>query len=98
MHYPKWIFHKTEAPKVVNTKEEHDQAGKGWEETPAAFDKKPDAKVKKQEAGKDETEVGATSENPDPSGEASLAPAVETEAPKKSVKKKAPKKVKTEEV
>nr|BFD63164.1 hypothetical protein BdHM001_18450 [Bdellovibrio sp. HM001] len=38
--YPKWIYHKTQAPKIVNNEVEHEQAGEGWEETPAAFDKK----------------------------------------------------------
>ena len=40
--YPKWLYHKTLPEKVVNSKEEHDALGKGWEETPAAFDKKSD--------------------------------------------------------
>jgi hypothetical protein len=42
MSYPKWIYHKTEAAKIVNTEVEHEQAGEGWEETPAAFDEKSD--------------------------------------------------------
>lgn len=46
--YPKWIFHKSEAPKIVNTKEEHDQAGKGWEETP--FTKGEESNAAKDES------------------------------------------------
>lgn len=47
MNYPKWIYHKTEAPKIVNSEAEHEQAGKGWEETPAAFDQRSDEKAEK---------------------------------------------------
>lgn len=32
--YPKWLYHKTEASKIVQTKDEHEQAGKGWKEVP----------------------------------------------------------------
>lgn len=42
IEYPKWIYHRTEAPKIVQTKAEHDQAGEGWEEAPFAVDQKPD--------------------------------------------------------
>lgn len=51
--YPKWIYHRTEAPKIVETKEEHEQAGKGWEETPAAFDKESDETSEKSATGKE---------------------------------------------
>ena len=70
--YPKWLYHKTEAPKIVQSKEEHEKLGKGWEETPAAFDKKQDAKAEKPASvpTKDGSDAGS-SENP---------PAPETEA------------------
>lgn len=42
MIYPKWIFHKTEPAKIVNSEAEHAEAGEGWEETPAAFHQKSD--------------------------------------------------------
>lgn len=32
--YPKYIFHKSEEAKIVNSKEEQDELGKGWQETP----------------------------------------------------------------
>lgn len=53
--YPKWIYHKTEAPKIVNDEAEHAEAGEGWEETPAAFGEKSDEAQGKQKGdqGKD---------------------------------------------
>lgn len=42
IEYPKWIYHKTEPAKIVQSKEEHEAQGTGWKETPAAFDKKSD--------------------------------------------------------
>jgi len=36
IEYPKWLYHKTESPKIVQTKEEQDEAGKGWKEVPFA--------------------------------------------------------------
>ena len=44
IEYPKFVFHKTQGHKIVQTKEEHEALGKGWEETPAAFNKKQDEK------------------------------------------------------
>lgn len=55
MQYPKYLYHKTEAPKIVQTKEEHEALGKGWEETPAAFDKKQTPQTSQPQAGSDET-------------------------------------------
>lgn len=52
--YPKWIYHKTLGEKVVNSKEDHDAQGPGWEETPAAFDQKSDEKAEKSPADKKE--------------------------------------------
>lgn len=61
MSYPKWIYHKTLDAKVVKTKEEHDEAGKGWEETPFAEDKEQvskadESQASENEAGSDEAE------------------------------------------
>jgi hypothetical protein len=36
--YPKWIYHKTKEAKIVHTKEEHDEHGDEWAESPAEFD------------------------------------------------------------
>ena len=60
MSYPKWIYHKTEAPKIVNSEAEHEQAGKGWEETPAAFDQESDEKKGESEKSKGQTPSGKT--------------------------------------
>ena len=62
MHYPKWIFHKTEAPKIVNNEVEHEQAGEGWEETPAAFDQKSDEASKESTSDKTKTTGAALTE------------------------------------
>lgn len=37
MSYPKWLYHKTEAPKLLVSEEQELALGKGWEDTPAAF-------------------------------------------------------------
>lgn len=54
MSYPKWIYHETLDAKIVNSKEEHEACGKGWEETPAAFDKKQNEKTEKPTASENE--------------------------------------------
>lgn len=44
MSYPKFLYHETEEPRIVNDPAEHEALGEGWEETPAAFDRaEPDA-------------------------------------------------------
>lgn len=53
MVYPKWIYRKDGEAKVVNSKEEHKAAGKGWAETPTAFEKVEEPEA--EEAPKDET-------------------------------------------
>lgn len=57
--YPKWIFHKTEAAKIVQTKEEHEQAGEGWEEAPFAVGQESDAKAEESTSDKDESKAHA---------------------------------------
>lgn len=32
--YPKWVYHKTESSKVVQSKEEHEAIGDDWSEVP----------------------------------------------------------------
>lgn len=56
MSYPKWIYHKTQEPKIVTSEAEHAKAGNGWEETPAAFDKKSDEKTEKSAGDQAESE------------------------------------------
>lgn len=38
MSYPKFLYHRTEKPVVVNSKEEHAALGKEWKESPADFE------------------------------------------------------------
>lgn len=46
--YPKWLYHKTLGEKCFNSEEEHGSLGKGWEETPAAFDQEQDETTNEQ--------------------------------------------------
>lgn len=79
MSYPKWIYHKTEAPKVVNSKEGHDQAGKGWEEAPFAQDQEQ-VPTKEEQT---ETEVGSTKESDGSAdGKVNIEKSVEIPKPK----------------
>lgn len=57
--YPKVIYKADGQTMTVNSKEEHDEAGKGWEETPAAFDKKSDEKAAKSPSDKTKTGKGS---------------------------------------
>lgn len=38
--YPKWKYHATKPAAVVKDEAEEKALGKGWEDTPAAFEKK----------------------------------------------------------
>jgi hypothetical protein len=40
--FPKWMYHQTEAARIVDDPVEQDALGPDWAETPAAFDA-PDA-------------------------------------------------------
>ncbi len=53
--YPKWLYHKSEAAKIVQTKEEHDALIGRWEETPAAFDQEQVSAPKEQAKNKNES-------------------------------------------
>lgn len=58
--FPLWLYHKSEDPKLIQTQEEFDALGEGWEESPAAFGKEshPAQKVSKEaqaEAPKEES-------------------------------------------
>lgn len=52
--YPKWLYHKTRDAVIVNSKEEHDALGKGWQETPYEKPEKQIEKAEKQAASKTE--------------------------------------------
>lgn len=36
--FPKWMYHRTEAARIVDDPIEQDALGPDWAETPAAFD------------------------------------------------------------
>jgi hypothetical protein len=38
MTYPKWLYHKTEEAKIVQSAEEHKKLGPDWKESPAEFE------------------------------------------------------------
>jgi hypothetical protein len=42
-NYPKWKYHATKDPVVVQSKEEEKALGKGWTESPADFEPEADA-------------------------------------------------------
>lgn len=37
MEYPKWLYHATLSPALVEDPEQEDALGEGWADTPAAF-------------------------------------------------------------
>lgn len=41
--YPKWKYHATEKPRIVNSASEEKFLGAGWENSPAYFEKKKEA-------------------------------------------------------
>lgn len=49
MEFPKWLYHATEEPVIVNDPAEEAALGGGWADTPAAFagDDKPKKTAKK---------------------------------------------------
>lgn len=51
--YPKWLYHKTKDAVIVNSKEEHDALGKGWQETPYEKPEKQVEKAEKSQASED---------------------------------------------
>jgi hypothetical protein len=55
MGYPKWKYHATKDPVVVESKEAEADLGEGWGESPAEFS-----------APKDESPVASPSEEPKP--------------------------------
>lgn len=44
--YPRWRYHATEKPKLVNDPVEDEALGDGWADTPAAFEAKPEPEPK----------------------------------------------------
>ncbi len=61
MTYPKWLYHKTNQPKVVQSEEEHAGLGEGWEETPTAFDQEQAPQAEEPKA--DENQTGKIDES-----------------------------------
>lgn len=59
--YPKWVYHKTEEAKVVQTKEEHDALKGNWQEAPFAESKESDEKA--PESSSDQAEASQDSED-----------------------------------
>lgn len=62
MSYPKWKYHESLEPVVVQSEAEELELGAGWEESPAAFEKKdpaeqPKAPAKKSRKPKDGVEA-----------------------------------------
>lgn len=52
--YPKWKYHATKTPMVVNNYKEERALGPGWENSPAYFEKKPVMQVTGQQKKKKE--------------------------------------------
>lgn len=52
IEYPKYLYHATEAAQVVQSKEEHEALGEGWQESPVMAEEpkeiKPEKKSKKK--------------------------------------------------
>ena len=47
--YPSWRYHKTNEPELVNSAAEEKKLGKGWADTPAAFENNEEIKNEKQD-------------------------------------------------
>lgn len=47
IEYPKWLYHRTAAPVIVQDPEEHAALGEEWADTPAAFVEDAPAPAKK---------------------------------------------------
>lgn len=45
MHYPKWMYHRTEAARLVQDPDEESALGSDWAETPAAFEQPEEPKT-----------------------------------------------------
>jgi hypothetical protein len=51
--FPKWKYHATNAPVIVSDPDKEAELGPDWEDTPAAFNAKPeDAKPEAPKKGK----------------------------------------------
>lgn len=67
--YPAWVYHKTEAPRLVNTAEEDAALGPDWSNTPATF-AEPDLPVSE---GIADAEIAQADEAPKKRGRKSKA-------------------------
>lgn len=57
VEFPKWMYHKTEAPKLVQNESELKGLGKDWKESPIEAEVKPltpDEEVSKSAGGSEE--------------------------------------------
>lgn len=48
--YPKWLYHATEKPVIVNSKQEEKDLGPGWENSPAYFIEQKEKKNSKKKS------------------------------------------------
>lgn len=62
--YPKWKYHRTEAPKVVNDEQEEKDLGEGWEEAPIEAEAAP-SKEAGDDHGDDDTKTEIKDQNDD---------------------------------
>jgi hypothetical protein len=53
--YRRWIYHKTEAPKIISSDDFKDYEGKGWKDSPAEFCKTTDFGVDHKDPAKVQT-------------------------------------------
>jgi hypothetical protein len=42
IEYPKWLYHRTHAPKIVDDPEQHDALGDEWKDSPADLESDPE--------------------------------------------------------
>jgi hypothetical protein len=52
--YPKYLYHKTEGAMLLKCKEDEDALGKGWVDSPVAFEKEDKKEASKKEEKKED--------------------------------------------
>lgn len=82
MEFPKWKYHRTKSPVVVNNPEQEAALGEGWADHPNAFVGPPPAEPA-SESPAAEPEIPAAAEAPSPNGQEAPTPATEEPAAKK---------------
>jgi hypothetical protein len=53
--YPTWLYHRFYEPRIVNSKEEHEQIGKSWQKIPFTEFEKQIAKTEKSQASENQS-------------------------------------------